>query len=142
MRKPYGGQRTTGFSPDSLLSALVFYCFSSPADLPNTARKTQNGRDVCAQLLLSCRRGEPAIGFYYFVSGTSNSRPLNDRHRQTDPLMRCNGPLKPPHMCVSRHWGVECRLAGAEHLSRLEQREHSADLAPNVSDRRSAYPDS
>ncbi len=47
------------------------------------------------ELVLSHWRGEPAIGFYYFVSGTSNGRPLNDRHRQTDSPGSCNGPLNP-----------------------------------------------
>jgi hypothetical protein len=45
-------------------------------------------------------RSEPAIGFDYFVSGTSSSRPLIDRHRQTDTPRCCNGPLN-PHTNVS-----------------------------------------
>jgi hypothetical protein len=45
-------------------------------------------------------RGEPAIGFYYFVSGTSSSRPLNDRHRQTDSPRCCNDPLNPQPVWV------------------------------------------
>jgi len=46
------------------------------------------------RVIATPRRSQPAIGFYYFVSGTCNSRPLNDRHRQTDSPKRCSVPLE------------------------------------------------
>ncbi len=33
--------------------------------------------------------------FDYFASGTASSRPLNERHRQTDSPRCCNGPSDP-----------------------------------------------